>query len=165
MTTEQKEVSRLSLAVLEALAIAGLPEAHWIYGDDLCDCEFPRIGHWSNPYTARTLRVRLCCIWAEVYKQYPQFVQEIPASYDSNRHQWQPTPEPWDSEDMKMPVFLWFRQLAAKTGLPLSEIRKRYADRLDERPKKVKRGMGRPQPTEEEVKVAHMERLRLGGWL
>lgn len=149
-----------------AEAVSNLPDVYWIAGDDFCDCTFQRIGDWTNPYLGRTLRVRLCCIWAELYKMFPQFVQEIPAYYDQNRHQWWTEPIPWDSEEMDMPVSLWHRQLAQQTGRPLDEIKRTYDAK--ERPKRVNKGQGResmPAPTEQEVRRARTEQLRAAGWL
>ena len=54
------------------------PDVHWIHGDGLCDCLFQNIYDVNNSYLGRTMRVRLCCIWADIYKQYPQFVQVLP---------------------------------------------------------------------------------------
>src|SRR3989304_4838306 len=71
-------VSSVSPAVLEALTIGSLPDTQWDHEDDLCDCTYQRIGLWKNPYLAETLEVRMCCIWAELYKQFPGFVRTIP---------------------------------------------------------------------------------------
>lgn len=157
-----------SPAVLQALAILAqpqaLPDVHWLQGDDACECTFQRIGSWTNPYLGKTLRVRLCCIWAELYKQYPQFVQHIDAYYDENRHAWVPEPREWDSAEMDMPLPLWYRHLAAKTGKPLADVRAEYRDRQAERPRRVA-VQGDDQPTELEVEAAKLARLRLTGWL
>lgn len=168
MTTKDKPLSaKMRQAMMEAVAAESLPDVHWLYGDDLCDCTFQRIGEWTNPYLGRTLRVRLCCIWAELYKLFPQFVQEAPASYDVNRHKWVIEPQPWDSEDMDMPLPIWYRQLAQQTGRSLADIRAEYSQRANERPKKLPKGKGRRlrQPMEAEVKAAHEARLRLSGWI
>lgn len=169
MTTTSKPESP---AVAEALAIlaqtAGIPEIHWLPDDDACDCWFQRIGEWTNPYLGRTLRVRLCCLWGELYKQYPQFVQEIPAAYDVNRHKWVREPAEWDSEDVDMPRPIWYRHLAQQQGRPVGDIRQEYSKRRKERPKAVPKGAGResrPQPTDAEVAAAHEARLRAGGWI
>ena len=148
-----------------------LPEVHWQTDDDLCNCTFQRIGEWTNPYLGETLRVRLCCIWKELYKMFPQFVQEVKASYDVNRHKWQPEVQEWDSSEVDMPLPIWYRQLARKTGKPLNEIRDVYQLRKTERPKRrtdIKRGINgvtASQPTPEEVRRAHNRRLLETGWL
>ena len=121
-------VSLLEAAVLDQ--IDRLPVATWVHGDDLCDCTFQRIGQWTNPYLGKTLRVRICCIWAEIYKQYPQFVQEIDGYYDDNRNAFDPDPIPWNSEDEDMPVHLWHRQLAIMAGKSLDEGRAEYRGQL-----------------------------------
>ena len=154
--------------VRAALALAELPDVTWCDGDDQCDCIFQRIGEWTNPYLGGTLQVRLCCIWAKLYEEFPEFVRVIPASFDGNRHKWVREPQPWDSEEMDMPVSLWYRQLAAQTGKSIADIRLEYRNRIAERPKKVPRGKGwesRPQPTEGEVKAAHEARLRAATWI
>ena len=145
-------------------ALSSTPDVHWIHGDDLCSCTFQRIGEWTNPYLAQTLRVRLCCIWAEIYKQYPQFVQEINASYDSNRHEYVSEPQPWDSPGSDMPTALWYRQLARLEGRSLDQVRAEYSQRQDERPRAVKEWASK-QPAEATVQAARNERLRLSGWL
>ena len=75
--------------MLEALLFTGqIPEIDWEHGDDLCDCTFQRIGYWTNPYLARTMEVRLCCIWKILAEQNPEIaalMQEIPAYDDYNR--------------------------------------------------------------------------------
>lgn len=158
-----------SPAVLEALSIlAGtkhLPDVHWLQGDDLCDCTFQRIGEWTNPYLAKTLRVRLCCLWGALYKQYPQFVQNVDAFYDENRHDWVTEPREWDSIDCDMPLYLWHRQIAARTGRSLAAVRAEYRDRKHERPRKVAEQRTDQQPTEVEIQAAKLARLRLTGWL
>ena len=110
----------------DALSADTLPEVRWMHGDDLCDCSFQRIGEWTNPYIARTLRVRFCCVWAELLKQYPQYVEEIPAFYNYNEDKFETEPWAWDSDDSDMPRGLWYRQIHAVTGRPLEEIRKRF---------------------------------------
>src|SRR3990167_2977648 len=94
---ERSMPTKIDPQVMFAAAVSADPTVHWLLGDDLCDCTFQRVGEWANPYLGKTLRVRMCCIWAELYKQYPQFVQEIPAFYDANRHQWRDA-IPWDSD-------------------------------------------------------------------
>lgn len=121
-------------AFLEALATASLPDVRWQLGDDRCDCTFQRIGWWTNPYLAETLEIRLCCVWAELGKQYPDLVRTVPAFYDYTREEWVTEPREWDGE-AEMPPYLWYRQLAAKEGKPLAEIRSEYQGRDDLRPK------------------------------
>ena len=106
-----------------------IPEERWVHGDDLCDCTFQRIQEFTNPYIGRTLRVRLCCMWAEMYKQFPQFVQDIPAFNDYNkgggvRDEWVNKPTAWNAEDSDMPRALWHRQVAAEMGMPLGTVRR-----------------------------------------
>lgn len=112
-----------------ALLNNDLPDVNWDNQDDLCDCTFQRIGHWTNPYIGRTMIVRLCCLWAELAKQYPQFVQEIPAFYNFNEKKWDENgPHDWNGE-LDMPRAIWHRQLAVKSGLSLERIRKIYEDK------------------------------------
>ena len=115
--------------MLETLeALSGIPEIKWEHGDDLCDCSFQRIGFWTNPYMAKTLEVRMCCIWADIYKQSPEFVREYNAFTDYNNGDI-PVTDPWEwNGDTEMPRSLWYRQLATKYGRPLSEIRDRMGD-------------------------------------
>ena len=153
--------------VMSAMAITQLPDVHWIAGDDLCDCTFQQVAEWTNPYIASTLRVRMCCIWAAIFKQYPQFVQEIPAYYDQNRNDWTVDPIPWDSEEMDMPVYLWLRQMAVTTGRSVSEVREEYVGRYRERPRAVPVGSGmqsRTGPDEETQARSLRERLTAAGW-
>ncbi len=152
--------------VLAATITADIPEVYWISEDDLCDCTFQRIGEWTNPYIARTLRVRFCCIWAELYKQFPQHVQEIPAYYDGNRHRWVVEPRAWDSEEMAMPLAIWHRQLASMTGEPVGTIRAALRGHEDERPGPLPPGTAeRDEPTEAEMRAALTARLRASTWL
>jgi hypothetical protein len=111
-----------SPAVIEALAIAELPDVQWKMHDDLCDCVYQRIGQWTNPYLAETLEVRMCCIWADLYKQYPQFVRTIPAFWDYNKEEWVTQPMQWNGED-DMPASVWHRQLARVLGISVDEAR------------------------------------------
>lgn len=108
-----------------ALVSSGIPEEQWDNQDDLCNCTFQRTGDWANPYLGRTQRVRICCLFAELYDQYPQFIQEIPAYYDENTGEWESKPLEWDGEQ-DMPTAIWHRQLAVKTGMPLEDIREVY---------------------------------------
>lgn len=161
MITDAKTLANIKLLEI----MPGIPDVYWISGDDLCNCTFQRIGDWTNPYLGQTLRVRMCCIWAEIYKQYPQFVQEIPAFYDQNRHVWDEA-HAWDSEEMDMPIALWHRQLARRTGKSIDEIR--VSANPYDRPKKVAKGQGwesKNKPTEEEVAYARQEQLKAAGWI
>ena len=126
--------------ILGLLATSGIPEDPWFHGDDKCDCTFQRIGDWTNPVIGRTLRVRLCCIWAKIYAQYPEFVQEIPAYHNIKTNEYVNEPQDWNAEDWDMPRYLWYRHLAAKYGRPLSEIREKCKDM--EPPKRLPPGTG-----------------------
>ncbi len=125
---------RPAAAVLEALSIGSLPDVVWQHGDDLCDCIFQRIGMWKNPYLAETLEIRLCCIWAKIAEQYPEFVRTIPGYFDDNTDTWFTEPMAWDAEH-DMPKAIWYRHLARTLNRPLAEIRAEYADKDDLRPK------------------------------
>ena len=120
--------------ILGLLTTTEIPEVQWVDNDDLCDCVFQRIGWWTNPHIARTLEIRLCCIFAELGKQYPQFIREIPAFDNYNEHEYQVEPVAW-GRDYDMPRGLWYRQLAVQHGLPLPTIRNMYEN--DEPPKAV----------------------------
>jgi len=135
MTTPHADVKKAAPA---AILTAEIPGIEWVHGDDLCDCTFQRIGEWTNPYIASTLRVRFCCIWEELFKQFPEFVQRIPAYYDGNSKRFVAEPWDWDAE-YDMPRALWHRHVAAKEGWvrPLAEIRAEKAD--EEPPKAVRR--------------------------
>ena len=100
-----------------------IPEVKWRSGDDLCDCTFQRIGDWTNPYIARTLRVRLCCIWKKIYAQFPDFVEEISAYWHPSSDLYISEQQEWDSEDESMPRWLWHRQVAFRTGKTLAKVR------------------------------------------
>ena len=128
----------VSPAVLQALSIGNLPDTEWEVHDDLCDCTYQRIGMWKNIYLAETLEVRMCCIWEDLYKQYPQFVRTIPGYFDPNTKQWLTEPRAWDGEQ-EMPKAIWYRHLARKLNRPLAEIRAEYAGRDELRPKGQKR--------------------------
>ena len=112
----------LSPAVVEALSIGNLPDIQWKMHDDLCDCTYQRIGMWTNPYLAETLEVRMCCIWNELYKQFPQYVRSVPAFWDYNAEQWVTEPAEWNGEE-DMPQSMWHRQLARKLGISLEAAR------------------------------------------
>lgn len=113
-----------SLALMDSL-----PEIKWQHDDDLCDCTFQRIGEWTNPYLARTMRVRFCCVWAEILRDYPQYVEEIPAFYNYNEDKFVRDAWEWDSKDADMPRALWYRQIQTITGRPLEEIREKFHDK------------------------------------
>ncbi len=116
------------------LTTTGIPEIQWDPYDDLCDCVFQRYQWMTNPYLGRTMEVRMCCIWAELYKQYPQFMREIPAFDDTNNKEYRVQPLEWNG-DFDMPRSLWYRQLAVLHQLPLPTIRRMYEQ--DEPPKAV----------------------------
>lgn len=146
-------------AVADIVASMGvLPEAFWDNQDDGCDCTYQRIGMWTNPYLAETLEVRMCCIWAELYKLFPQHVRTTSAFKDYNVDEWVSTPRDWDGE-ADMPESIWYRQLARKHGIPVTEARERYAHTTP--PK----GMPRPvvespqEPTVTEYVLTAMEVL------
>ena len=104
-----------------------IPEVRWRHGDDLCDCTFQRIGFWTNPYLARTLEIRLCCMWKKLDEQYPGLMREIPAFTDyNNGDRYVEEPTLWNGES-DMPVALWHRQIAVLTGMSLSDIREKFA--------------------------------------
>lgn len=104
-----------------------IPEIRWEYGDDLCSCTFQRIGWWTNPYLARTLEIRLCCMWAKLNEMFPGLMREIPAFTDYNHGNVYVTePQMWNGED-DMPVHLWHRQIAILTGMSLPEVRRKFA--------------------------------------
>jgi hypothetical protein len=107
-----------------------IPEIRWEHGDDLCDCTFQRIGYWTNPYLARTMEIRMCCWYKALVEIHPElgaFIREIPAFDNYNTNQWETEPYDWSSQEADMPAAIWYRHLSAKTGKPLSEIRKEYA--------------------------------------
>lgn len=101
-----------------------LPETVWLHGDDACDCTFQRIGLWKNPYIGETLEVRMCCIWGELYKLFPQHVRSTPAYLDGE-DEWRAGQAEWNGET-EMPRALWYRQLARHTGKPLADVRSEY---------------------------------------
>ena len=118
------------LTVLETLLLTGqIPEIDWEHGDDLCDCTFQRIGYWTNPYLARTLKVRLCCAWKVLAEQNPEIaalMQEIPAYDDYNGKRWVSEPAAWNSKEGDMPRALWHRQLSIQQDKPLEQVRREY---------------------------------------
>ena len=114
----------------------------WETGDDLCDCTFQRVGRWTNPYLAQTRHVRLCCIEAELEKQFPQFVQVFDAYQDPNTDELIDEPMMWNGE-FDMPKDIWHRQLARIRGEDLELVREKFAGL--EPPKGV------PQPEVEQL--------------
>lgn len=125
--------------ILGFLSATAIPEVNWQYGDDLCECTFQRIGMWTNPYIARTLKVRLCCLWAKLYAMFPECVQEIPAFMDyTDGDRYEPKPQKWNG-DTDMPRHLWHRQMAVELGIPLPNVRKLLAGK---KPPKAVKGTG-----------------------
>ena len=112
------------MQTLEMLLTGTFPESFWDAEDDACDCTFQRIGMWKNPYVAETLEVRMCCIWAELYKLFPQHVRVTPA-YLVNDEAWDERIQEWDGES-DMPRSIFYRQMARKDGITVAEARKRY---------------------------------------
>ena len=166
--TSKATVSTLS-AVLEqslasALAVADLPGMVWLAGDDKCDCVFQRIGFWTNPYLAQTLEIRLCCVWGEFKKQWPQFFRETAATWNLNTGEWDTEPREWDSPDMAMPVEYWYRQIAHKTGQPIAEVRAEYRHKMHLRPKANPKAK-QIKPTKAQLNAAHEKEQRGAGWL
>jgi|TARA_Y100001951_G_C11154951_1_gene191384 hypothetical protein len=128
--------------MLEALLLTGhIPEMRWEQDDDLCDCTFQRIGWWTNPYIARTMEIRLCCIWKVLIEQNPEIaalVREIPAFDDYNGNRWVSEPAAWNSKDHDMSRALWYRQLSVQQGKSLEQVRREY-DHL-EPPRRIRHG-------------------------
>ena len=135
----------LSPALIEALAIAGLPDVQWQHDDDLCDCVFQRIGMWKNPYLATQHEIRLCCVWAELEKQYPDFVRTIPGYFNENTKEWQTEPSEWNAE-FPMPKAIWYRHLARQQGRSVADIRAEYAGKDELRPRGVPRPAVETEP-------------------
>ena len=142
--SSQRPVSPLSdRAAADIVAALGvLPETFWDAQDDLCDCTYQRIGMWTNPYLAETLEVRMCCIWKELYKLFPEHVRVTPAFLDGNADEWVTEPAEWNGE-ADMPRSIWYRQLARRQGRSVTDIRNEYRDRDAERPRGIPRP---PQP-------------------
>lgn len=135
-----------------AAALGVLPEEFWDVNDDRCDCTYQRIGMWTNPYIAETLEVRMCCIWAELYKLFPQFVRTTPAFFDYNANEWNSEPRTWDGE-ADMPDSIWYRQIARQSGRTVAEARSLMAGRVSPR------GIPRPVAEPEEPPVDVVEVL------
>lgn len=142
METQVKAPHALDLS-FQFLEAEDTPEVLWEHDDDLCDCTFQRLGFWTNPYLGQTMRVRFCCIWAEIVKDYPQFVEEVSHFYNYNEDKYEDAPREWDAE-FDMPRAIWYRQLATKTGKPLDYIRHAYHDAEPPKgkPKPVKKTRG-----------------------
>jgi hypothetical protein len=139
--------------MLAMLASTAIPEVTWDVGDDLCDCTFQRIGFWTNPYLARTLRVRFCCIWDEIFKEYPEHVQEIPAfvNYNQGEDVYVVEPLAWDASH-DMPRALWYRQKSSEMGLPIGIIRDMFEK--EEPPKAVKSSeVGMPESPQADIVI------------
>lgn len=81
----------------------------------------------------------MCCIWAELYKMFPQFVRVTPAFLDGNAKRWVTEAMDWNGE-VEMPKAIWYRQLARKEGRSVSDVRAEYEEKDDLRPR------GRPKP-------------------
>lgn len=113
------------LALEEAIAIIQAQEA-WSVEDDLCDCTYQRIGYWNNPYIGETYEIRLCCVWAEFEKQWPQFFKRT-----------QIEPAQWNGE-FDMPKAIYHRQLAKLHGISVSEAREIATEAPKGRPKAEK---------------------------
>ena len=98
------------LALEQAIEIIQAQET-WDVNDDLCDCTYQRIGYWNNPYIGETMEVRLCCVWAEIEKQYPQFFRRR-----------QIEPAEWNGE-ADMPRSIYHRQISKLFGVSVSDAR------------------------------------------
>lgn len=127
----------------EIVAALGMfPETAWNVNDDACDCVFQRIGFFTNPYIGETLEVRLCCIWEEIHKLFPQHVRRTKAFYDYNANEWVPGSWDWNGEH-EMPRSTWYRQMANRDGISVAEARERYAHLVPPA------GVPRPQAVED----------------
>ena len=102
-----------------------MPEFIWTHGDDLCDCTFQRIGEWTNPYIARTRRVRVCCLEDRMLEGNEDLVQDIPGFFNDNTGLFEMEPWVWNGED-DMPESLFMRQTAIIQGLSLDETRVKF---------------------------------------
>lgn len=98
------------LALEQAIQIIESQDT-WDVNDDLCDCTYQRVGYWNNPYIGESLEIRLCCVWAELEKQYPQFFRRT-----------QIEPAEWNGE-ADMPRSVWHRQLAKLHDVSVAEAR------------------------------------------
>ena len=102
-----------------------MPEFTWTHGDDLCDCTFQRIGEWTNPYLARTRRVRVCCLEDRMLDGNEDLVQDIPGFFNDDTGLFETEPWVWNGED-DMPEHLFMRQTAIIQGLSLDETRVKF---------------------------------------
>ena len=136
-----------ALAEAEALVAGLFPEEFWDVNDDACDCVFQRIGMWTNPYLGETLEVRMCCIWAELYKFFPDKMRVTKGFLNYNTNEWEPEPREWDGED-DMPPSIWYRHLARVEGVTVAEAREKYRYRDEERPRGTPRPQVEPVPSQ-----------------
>lgn len=113
------------IALEEALAIVNAQET-WHVNDDRCDCTYQRMGYWNNPYIGETYEIRLCCLYAEFEKQYPQFFKRT-----------QIEPAEWNGE-ADMPRSIYHRQLSKLHGMTVSEARAMAGEAPKGRPKAEK---------------------------
>lgn len=98
------------IALEQALEIATRADA-WNVNDDLCDCPNQRTFSISNPYHGVTEEIRLCCLFAELRKQWPQHFRVTVNE-----------PAEWNGE-ADMPTSIWHRQLANYLGVSVAEAR------------------------------------------
>ncbi len=98
------------LALEQAIRIIEAQDT-WDVNDDLCDCTYQFMSYYNNPYIGETYEVRLCCLYAEFEKQYPQFFKRV-----------QIEPAEWNGES-DMPRSIYHRQLSKLHGLSVSEAR------------------------------------------
>lgn len=110
------------LALEEALAIVDAKEA-WNVNDDLCDCPNQRTFAISNPYHGVTEEVRLCCLFAELRRHWPEHFRTTVQE-----------PAEWNGET-DMPKSLWHRQLATELGMTVSQARSMGLEPPKGRPK------------------------------
>ena len=103
-------------------------------------------------------------MWAELLKQYPQFVRETPAYWDANRGEWVREPAEWDSTDMPMPTSIWHRRLAREQGKSVAEIRELYRGRESERPQAISEHVEKVVSERTRLKASERE-LRAAGWI
>ena len=113
------------LAFEQALEILQTQET-WSNEDDLCDCTYQRSGYWNNPYIGETYEVRICCLYAEFEKVWPQFFKRTYAE-----------PAMWNGET-DMPKAIWHRQLAAELDMTVPEARGMGMEPPKGTPRKVK---------------------------
>ena len=109
----------------QTLHPTAMPEFIWTHGDDLCDCTFQRIGEWTNPYIARTRRVRVCCLEDRMLEGNEDLVQDIPGFFNDNTGLFEMEPWVWNGED-DMPESLFMRQTAIIQGLSLDATRVKF---------------------------------------